>query len=62
MTGVLQVSEWGVFAATVDATEEAALNARRFAEDVTGRLGRRLRALPHDDVLALIDDHRRLER
>jgi D-aminopeptidase len=42
-----------VFAATVDATEEAVLNALWAAPDVTGRDGHVAPALPHDDVLAL---------
>jgi D-aminopeptidase len=51
-----------VFAATVDATEEAALNARWFAHDVTGRDDRTARALPYDEVLELLAAHHRLER
>jgi D-aminopeptidase len=51
----------GLFAATVDAAEEAVLNALWFAEDTTGRAGRVVRALPHDAVLELLSTHRRLE-
>jgi D-aminopeptidase len=51
-----------VFAATVEATEEAVLNALWHACDVTGRDGRTGRALPHDDVLGLLASHHRLER
>ena len=51
-----------VFAATVDAAEEAVLNALWAAEDTTGRDGRIVRALPHDDVVALLTTHRRLGR
>ena len=50
-----------LFAATVDAAEEAVLNALWFAEDTTGRAGRVVRALPHDAVLELLSTHRRLE-
>jgi D-aminopeptidase len=51
-----------IFAATVDATEEAVLNALWSAEDTRGRGGRLVRALPHDDVLELLSAHRRLDR
>jgi D-aminopeptidase len=51
-----------VFAATVEATAEAVLNALWHARDVTGRDGRTVRALPHDDVLGLLAAHHRLER
>jgi D-aminopeptidase len=44
----------GVFEATVDATEEAGLDALWSAETVTGRDGRTAEALPHDAVLALL--------
>jgi D-aminopeptidase len=43
-----------LFAATVDATEEAVLNAIWAAPDVEGRDGRVVRGLPHDDVLELL--------
>lgn len=49
-----------VFEAVVDATEEAVLNALWAAPEVTGREGRVGRALPHDDVLALLERHGRL--
>jgi D-aminopeptidase len=51
-----------VFAATVDATEEALLDALWSAASVTGREGRVAHALPHDDVLALLAAHHRLTR
>ena len=50
-----------LFAATVDASEEAVLNALWAAGDVTGRAGRRTPGLPHADVLALLRAHGRLE-
>ena len=43
-----------IFAATVDATEEAVLNALWAAPDVDGREGRAERGLPHDEVLELL--------
>ena len=43
-----------LFAATVEATEEAVLNAIWAAPDVTGREGRVERGLPHDEVLELL--------
>jgi len=51
-----------VFEAVVDATEEAVLNALWAAPEVVGREGRVGRALPHDDVLGLLDAHGRLHR
>ena len=51
-----------VFEAAVDATEEAVLNALWAAPEVVGREGRVGRALPHDDVLGLLDAHGRLHR
>jgi D-aminopeptidase len=45
-----------LFAATVDATEEAVLNALWAAVDTTGREGRLVRALPHEPVLALLEE------
>ena len=45
-----------LFQATVDASEEAVLNALWAAEDTTGREGRVVRALPHEEVLALLRD------
>jgi D-aminopeptidase len=49
-----------LFAATVDAAEEAVLNALWAAEDTTGREGRVVRALPHAEVVDLLTAHRRL--
>ena len=49
-----------LFAATVDATEEAVLNALWSAERVVGREGRVAEPLPHDEVAALLRAHRRL--
>jgi D-aminopeptidase len=46
-----------LFAATVEATEEAVLNALWAAPDVTGREGRVERGLPHDEVLELLRTH-----
>ena len=49
-----------LFAATVDATEEAVLNALWAARDTTGRSGHVAHALPHDDVLELLGANGRL--
>jgi D-aminopeptidase len=49
-----------LFEATVDATEEAVLNALWAAPAVTGRDGRTAPALPHDAVLELLEEHGRL--
>jgi D-aminopeptidase len=46
-----------LFAATVEATEEAVLNTLWAAPDVTGREGRVQRGLPHDEVLGLLRAH-----
>jgi D-aminopeptidase len=42
------------FGAVVDATEESVLNSLWAAEDVEGRAGRMIRALPHEPVLELL--------
>jgi D-aminopeptidase len=49
-----------LFAATVDATEEAVINALWSAERVVGREGRVAQALPYDEVVAVLRAHRRL--
>ena len=49
-----------LFAATVEATEEAVLNALWAAPDVIGRAGRLAPGIPHDDVLELLREHGRL--
>ena len=49
-----------LFAATVEATEEAVLNALWAATNTTGRKGRVVRALPHEPVLTLLRQHKRL--
>jgi D-aminopeptidase len=49
-----------LFAAVVDASEEAVLNALWAAPDVTGRDGRVIRGLPHDAVLVRLREHGRL--
>jgi D-aminopeptidase len=49
-----------LFAATVDATEEAVINALWSAERLVGREGRVAHALPHDEVVAVLRAHRRL--
>jgi D-aminopeptidase len=51
-----------LFAAAVEATDEAVVNALWAAPDVVGRDGRLARGLPHDDVLALLDRAGRLGR
>lgn len=49
-----------LFLATVDATEEAVLNALWAAETTTGREGRVIERLPHEPVLELLAEHDRL--
>ena len=48
------------FRAVVDATEEAVVNCLWAAADTNGREGRVVRALPHEPVLALLREHRRI--
>jgi len=50
-----------LFAATVEATEEAIINAMVAAEDMTLLDGRRLIALPHDQLRALLKKYGRLQ-
>lgn len=49
-----------LFAATIEATEEAVLNALWAAPDVQGREARVVQGIPHDDVLELLAAHGRL--
>jgi D-aminopeptidase len=49
-----------LFLATVEATEEAVLNALWAAPTVTGRQERIAQGIPHDAVLALLREHGRL--
>lgn len=49
-----------LFAATVEATEEAVLNALWASLDVVGREGRIAPGIPHDEVLELLRRHGRL--
>jgi D-aminopeptidase len=49
-----------IFQATVDATEEAVLNALWRAETTAGREGRVVERLPHEPVLELLASHGRL--
>ncbi len=50
-----------LFAATVQATEEAITNAMLAAETMTGADGARVEALPHDRLLAALRKHGRLK-
>jgi L-aminopeptidase/D-esterase-like protein len=49
-----------LFDATIQATEEAILNAMVAARDMVGANGLRMPALPHDKVRALLAKHGRL--
>jgi D-aminopeptidase len=49
-----------LFAATVEATEEAIVNAMVAAEDMTGIDGHHVRALPHDQLRAVLKKYNRL--
>ena len=50
----------GLFAATVQATEEAIVNAMIAATDMTGIDGHHVRALPHDELRAVLARYNRL--
>jgi D-aminopeptidase len=49
-----------IFAATVEATEEAIINAMIAAETMTGIENHRVRALPHDQLRAVLKKYNRL--
>ena len=49
-----------LFAATVQASEEAIINAMVAAQDMTGVDGHRIRALPHDQLRAVLAKYNRL--
>ncbi|HLY51960.1 MAG TPA: P1 family peptidase [Steroidobacteraceae bacterium] len=51
-----------LFAATVQATEEAVVNAMVAATDMTGIDGHHVRALPHDELRAVLARYNRLVR
>ncbi len=51
-----------VFEATVQATEEAIVNALVAAEPMTGQGGHRVPALPHDELRQVLEKYRRLEK
>jgi L-aminopeptidase/D-esterase-like protein len=51
-----------LFAATVQATEEAIVNAMVAATDMTGIDGHHVRALPHDELRAVLARYNRLLR
>jgi D-aminopeptidase len=50
----------GLFAATVQATEEAIVNAMVAAQDMTGIDGHHVRALPHEQLRAVLAKYNRL--
>ena len=50
----------GIFRATVDATEEAIINALVAAEDMVGRDGNKVYALPHDRLKQVMAKYNRL--
>jgi L-aminopeptidase/D-esterase-like protein len=50
-----------LFAATIQATEEAILNALLAADTMTGADGVRVTALPHDRLLAAMRKYGRLK-
>jgi L-aminopeptidase/D-esterase-like protein len=51
----------GVFAATVQATEEAVINAMIAAETMTGADNHKVMGLPHDQLRAILKKYNRLQ-
>lgn len=51
-----------LFLATIEATEEAIINSLWAAEDMKGKDGREIKALPKDKVLELMDKYQRLSQ
>ncbi|MBT3603295.1 MAG: S58 family peptidase, partial [Candidatus Latescibacteria bacterium] len=51
----------GLFQATIEATEEAIVNALFVAETMTGRDSRVMPALPHDRVIDILKKHGRIK-
>jgi D-aminopeptidase len=51
----------GLFRATVEATEEAVINAMVAATDMTGDRGHRVKALPHTELREVLRRYGRLE-
>ncbi len=51
-----------IFVATVQATEEAIVNALVAAETMTGRSGHRIPAIPHDRLRRLLERHGLIEK
>jgi D-aminopeptidase len=51
-----------VFAATVEATEEAVINAMIAAESMTGIDNHHVTALPHDQLKAVLKKYNRLNQ
>jgi D-aminopeptidase len=50
-----------LFAATIEATEEAIINSLLAAEDMTGHQERKIEALPQDEVLKILQKYGRLK-
>jgi L-aminopeptidase/D-esterase-like protein len=50
----------GLFQATVEATEEAVINAMIAAETMTGADGHKVIALPHDRLREILKKYNRL--
>jgi D-aminopeptidase len=48
-----------IFLATIEATEEAIINAMLAAETMTGYKGRTVYALPHDELTAIMKQYNR---
>ena len=50
-----------VFQATVEATEEAIINALIAGKDMTGHLGRKVEAIDHQLLINILDEHNRIK-
>jgi D-aminopeptidase len=62
LRGLVDTALDPLFEATVEATEEAIVNALVAAETMTGRDGITAHRLPHDRLIEVMDRHRRLRR
>ena len=49
-----------VFQATVEATEEAIINALIAGKDITGHMGRSIKAIEHLALIEILKKHNRL--
>ncbi|MBX2962241.1 MAG: P1 family peptidase [Cyclobacteriaceae bacterium] len=51
-----------LFMATIEATEEAIINSLLMAKTMVGKDGRKVEALPHDEVIRILKEHNLLKK